>query len=341
MGARLIRCGVFPRLKDSTIGICLNYASFPLFAFFRIIPLLFKKYDKVFVYEPSPIFQCIPALIFGAVKRIEKIIYVLDIWPDSVYSVVDIRNKFFRRLLYKYCCHVYKKFDRVLVTSRGFIPLLEKQGVQKDRMEYFPQWASGVFTGNAAGNHRRESFGNTFNIVFAGNIGVPQGLNVVIRAALLCRDITKLRWILVGDGDAADHLKEKITAGRLEDIVIMPGRKPLEEMPGYYDAAGALLVTLKNIPLFQSIVPAKVQSYMASGKPLVAALDGEAAELIRDSGCGLVGPAEDAAALAANVRKLMSMNKKELDDMGLRGKEYADTYFNKHKLLDRLESILC
>ena len=133
-GARLYRCAVFPRLKDSKIGISLNYASFAFFASLKLIGLLFKKYDKIFVYEPSPLFQAIPGLIAAKLKKCEKIIYVLDIWPESVYSVVDMKSKFARKLLKKYCENTYQKFDKLLVTSKGFIPQLEQAGVASEKI---------------------------------------------------------------------------------------------------------------------------------------------------------------------------------------------------------------
>lgn len=338
-GARLYRCTVFPRLRNSKLGICLNYATFPFFATFKLIRLTFKKYDKVFVYEPSPIFQCIPALIIAWFKRCERIIYVLDIWPDSVYSVVNIKNKFFRKLLKKYSASTYRKFDKLLVTSKGFIPQLNEHGVVNKKIIYLPQWAAPNNTA-IINNELREQFRDTFNLVFTGNVGIPQNLGILVDAAVMLKDYKDIRWIIVGDGDYLPAFKKLVSTNNLEDIFVFMGRKPYNDIPMYYNIAHGLLATLKDIELFSKIIPAKIQAYMTSGKPILCSINGEGASIVEEAECGLISPAGNAKALADNILKLYNIPQEKRAIIGQNGIEYSRKHFDSDVLLSRLASIL-
>ena len=338
-GARLFRCAVFPRLKNSKVGISLNYASFAFFATLKLIRLMFRKYDKVFVYEPSPLFQAIPGLIAAKIKRCEKIIYVLDIWPESVYSVVDIKNKAFRRMLKRYSERTYRKFDRVLVTSRGFVPQFEAAGIGRDKIVYIPQW-SAPMANTAADDELANRFKDTFNVVFTGNVGIPQNLSILVHAAQRLIEYKDIRFIIVGDGDYLDDFRKLVADMQLSDVFVFEGRKPLNKMAGYYAIADGLFASLKNIELFTKIIPAKIQAYMQSGKPVLCSITGEGAQVVEEAGCGLASAAGDAQALAQNILKLYNMSDDERAKMGVKGVQYSKVHFEREKLLEQIAQIL-
>ena len=338
-GARLFRCAVFPRLKNSKIGISLNYASFAIFATFKLIRLAFRKYDKVFVYEPSPLFQAIPGLIAAKLKRCDKIIYVLDIWPESVYSVVDIKNKAFRRMLKKYSDRTYRKFDRVLVTSRGFVPQFEAAGIESSKITYIPQWSIPMAQ-SGADEEIMGRFIDTFNVVFTGNVGIPQNLGILAEAAQKLADYKDIRYIIVGDGDYLSDFRKLVLDMRLEDVFVFEGRKPQDKMAGYYEIAGCLFASLKKIELFTKIIPAKIQAYMQSGKPVLCSITGEGAQVVDEAGCGLTSDAGDAQALAENILKLYNMSEDARERMGEKGIDYSKEHFEREKLLDQIAQIL-
>lgn len=338
-GARLYRCTVFPRLRNSKLGICLNYATFPLFATLKLIQLAFKKYDKVLVYEPSPIFQCIPALIIAWFKKCEKLIYVLDIWPDSVYSVVDIQNKLLKKILKWYSAKTYRKFDKLLVTSKGFKPQLVDQKVDENKIIYFPQWTPK--NKNVSENTElRKKYCDTFNIVFTGNVGIPQNLGILIETADILKVHKNIKWIVVGDGDYLPTFKKLVEEKSLEDVFVFEGRKPYRDIPLYYNIADALVATLKDMELFSKIIPAKIQAYMTSGKPILCSINGEGASIVEEAGCGLVSRAGDPKALADNITKLLDMPAASRTAMGEKGKKYSNEHFNRENLLEKLEIIL-
>ena len=338
-GARLFRCAVFPRLKNSKIGISLNYASFAIFATFKLLRLVFRKYDKVFVYEPSPLFQAIPGLIAAKLKRCEKIIYVLDIWPESVYSVVDIKNKAFRRMLKKYSERTYRKFDRVLVTSRGFVPQFEAAGIEREKITYIPQWSAPMAQGGED-EALSARFKDTFNVVFTGNVGIPQNLGILAEAAQKLADHKDIRYIIVGDGDYLDDFRKLVSDMGLGDVFVFEGRKPQDKMKGYYAIADGLFASLKNIELFTKIIPAKIQAYMQSEKPIVCSITGEGAQVVNEAGCGYASDAGDAEALAENILKLYNMSDEERTQMGAKGVQYSKEHFEREKLLDQIAEIL-
>lgn len=338
-GARLYRCSVFPRLRNSTVGICLNYISFPFFATLKLLLLIFKKYDMVFVYEPSPIFQCIPALIISRFKRCEKIIYVLDVWPDSVYSVIDFKNKWFRKVLKSYSSYVYRKFDKLLITSKGIRSELTNMMVDDEKIVYLPQFSSAVQT-KIENNPLKKRFADRFNIVFTGNVGIPQNLSLLIDTAKMLKGEIDIGFIIVGDGDFLPTFRKLVMENNLSEIFTFEGRKPFEEIPLYYDIADVLIASLKDLDLFSKIIPAKIQAYMTSGKPILCAINGEGARIVNEANCGLTSKAANAVELYGNIHKLFSMTQKERDVMGQNGIDYSRKHFDRKILMDRLINVL-
>jgi glycosyltransferase involved in cell wall biosynthesis len=176
-----------------------------------------------------------------------------------------------------------------------------------------------------------------FKIMFGGNIGAAQSFETTLAAANKLREYQDIHWIVLGDGRMRSRVEERIRRSGLEDKVHLLGSRPVEAMPRYFALADTLLVTMRNDPIFSLTVPSKVQSYLACGKPIVAALDGEGARVMRESGAGLVAPTEDADALAERVLQLYRMYPKEREEMGRRGRKYFEENFEREKLLDRLE----
>ena len=174
------------------------------------------------------------------------------------------------------------------------------------------------------------------DLMFAGNIGKAQSIDTVIRAASLTKDIENLRWHIVGDGSELENCKRLATELETENV-IFHGRKPLEEMPKYYAMADAMLVTLYKNDIISKTLPGKVQTYMAAGKPIIGAIDGEAALVINESRCGLCGEAENAEKLAENVREFMTKDVQEFKKNAI---EYSRANFDKEAFFSKLESVM-
>jgi glycosyltransferase involved in cell wall biosynthesis len=189
-------------------------------------------------------------------------------------------------------------------------------------------------------NETENRFAETFNIVFTGNVGIPQNLGVLVEAAKHIKDYEDIRFIIVGDGDYLADFKNEISKNALQDMFVFEGRKPFNQMNDYYSVADCLFASLKSIPLFEKIIPAKIQAYMQAGKPILCAINGESAQIIKDAECGLCSKAADANELAVNIEKLYKMPKEIRAKMGEKGIIYSEVNFNREKLLDKLAKIL-
>ena len=183
----------------------------------------------------------------------------------------------------------------------------------------------------------RKEMPKGFCVMFAGNIGAAQSFETILEAATLLRDRHDIHWLVVGDGHRRTWVEGEIVARGLKENVHLLGSRPAESMPRYFALADVLLVTLKRDPIFGLTIPSKVQSYLACAKPILAALDGEGARVVRESGAGIVCPAEDAKALADSVLRLYHMSPEERDGMGRNGRVYFEANFEREHLLDQLE----
>ncbi len=178
--------------------------------------------------------------------------------------------------------------------------------------------------------------------MFAGNIGVAQDFGSILAAAEKLKQNTKIQWLILGDGRERDWVSEEIKKRNLRDVFHLLGQFPIEEMPNYFACADALLVTLKQDPIFESTIPGKIQSYLACGKPILAMLDGEGAKVINESGAGYACASEDIDGLVKTTNRMVALSVAERNEMGKAGRIYYDTHFNRNQLFSQLEAqMLC
>ena len=173
--------------------------------------------------------------------------------------------------------------------------------------------------------------------MFAGNIGAAQDFETILAAAALLRNETAIQWLVLGDGRLRKWVEDEIATRGLQETFHLLGRHPPEAMPRFFAQADAMLVTLRKAPIFALTLPAKVQSYLACAKPVIAALDGEGARVVTEAGAGIAVPAGDPAALANAVRELARLDANERQAMGARGRAYFEQHFEREMLLSRLE----
>lgn len=342
-GAQVLRVPLRPRGKGS-LRLVLNYWSF-VFWGCLLGPWLLRgrRFDAIFCFETSPITSALPAVLLRRVKRAPLLLWVLDLWPDTLSAVGMVRSERVLGWVGRLVAFIYKRCDLILGQSRGFFPAIEKWSRAPAKSRYFPQWAEDTFermdeTVDCAPEVSAQRGG--FNVMFAGNIGDAQDFPAILDAAEQLRGRDDIRWLIVGDGRAAPQLRADIERRGLGDSVRLLGRHPIERMPAFFRGADALLVSLKADPVFAMTIPGKVQAYLATGIPLLAMLDGEGARVIEEAGAGLVGPAGDGAALAAHVLRMAGLGAQERQAMGARAREYVQTHFNRARLIDQLEQWL-
>ncbi|MDP1532607.1 MAG: glycosyltransferase family 4 protein [Rubrivivax sp.] len=343
-GASVIRVPLLPRGKGR-LQLVLNYLSFVISGLL-LAPwkLRGQQFDAIFVFQTSPITSVLPALLLRHLKRAPLLLWVLDLWPDTLAAVGVLTSPRALGWVGQLVKFIYRRCDRVLVTSRGFVANVRSHGAAPGGIRYFPNWTERVFEGLAqrlpdtTPAPELAAFADGFNIMFAGNIGDAQDFPAVLDTAELLRDeLPALRWLIVGDGRAAEMLRSEVARRQLDDCFVLLGRHPAERMPSFFRGASAMLVSLRRDPVFSLTIPGKVQSYLSAGLPLLGMLDGEGARLIEQAGAGLAVPAGDATALAGAVRRIMAMPAADRAAMGLRGSEYAAREFGRARLMTALE----
>ena len=339
-GAEVLRVPLRPRGTGSP-RLVLNYLSFVAWGVL-LGPWLLRgrRFDAIFMFETSPITSALPALLLRRTKQAPLLMWVLDLWPDTLSAVGVVRSPRALRAVGALVAFIYKRCDLILAQSRAFYPAIERWSGDATRIRYFPAWAEATFDRDLRDVEPAPElapFAATFNVMFAGNIGVAQDFPAILDAAEFLRRRADIHWLIVGDGRAAEFVRSEITRRGLEDRVHLLGRHPLERMPSFFRGASALLVSLKAEPIFAMTIPGKVQSYLAAGLPLLGMLDGEGARVIDEAAAGLTCAAGDGRALAEAVLALHHLSPQERSAMGERGRAYGRSEFDRAALITRLE----
>jgi colanic acid biosynthesis glycosyl transferase WcaI len=337
-GAEVIRVPLMPR-GNGGLRLMLNYLTFAVSAtVVGLWKLRGRQFDAIFAYQLSPVTVGIPAALMRTVKRAPLAFWVLDLWPETLQAVGVVRSPAILQAVGKLVSFIYKRCDLILAQSRSFIPQIRKYAGKDSRVEYFPSWAESIFDlQNTVPAEEVPSKPGSFNVMFAGNIGDAQDFPAILAAAESLKSHAHIRWLIVGDGRMARWVADEIRRRHLQDCVLMLGRHPVERMPSFFKHANALLVSLKDEPIFSMTIPGKLQSYLAAGIAVVAMLNGEGAELVRSSRAGLTCAAGDHAGLAAAVLTLAEMTDDERDTMGRNGLDVSVREFDRDTLIDRLE----
>ena len=336
---KIIRVLVYPRKNGSKINLFLNYLSFIIFSIIPAIILSFKKFDLVFVNQLSPITVAIPGIIVKKIKRTQLIMWVTDLWPESVKDAGNLKSDFIPNLILPIVKYIYKNCDKILVTSRGFIESISEKITTKEII-YLPQWGEKIFTDKTIDNFVYEKIEQIedFKILFAGNIGITQDFECLIKAINEIKG-EKIHLVVLGDGRTKKEMVKKIKKMNLESKISFFGSFPLETMPYFFSQADALLISLKKSIVFSKTIPGKTQPYMSSGKPILSNADGEVSNIINEAKCGLTANSGDYKKLADNIVQLSKLSEHDLQKMGNNGKKYYEANFNREYILNRLDSI--
>lgn len=322
-GVSVHRCPIIPR-KTGAAYRFLNYLSYPRAANRYIKDLTASggaEFDVVFVNQLSPVMMAEPAIKYKKLNGTPVLLYCLDLWPESLVAGGIRRGSFVYRLFRSISKHIYRSADRILIASRMFEEYLRNEFGTGDVL-YLPQYAEDIFEPMPYSEP-----GDKLDLVFAGNIGKAQSLDTVIEAADKLPDVT---FHIVGDGAELGRLRA--AAG---DNVRFYGRQPLEEMPVYYAKADAMIVTLQADPVLSITLPGKIQTYMAAGKPIIGAADGETKTVIEKAGCGFCGPAGNSDELVRNIGRFAECGDKR--ELGRRSRKYYEEYFSRSQFMDILE----
>jgi glycosyltransferase involved in cell wall biosynthesis len=340
-GAGVQRVPIITRGPHRGVRLVANYLSFVVSASIAGLASIHRRPDVIFVYEPSPITVCLPAIALRRRWRTPLALWVQDLWPENLSATGAVRSTRALQAAGRLCRWIYRHCDLVLAQSPGFVDPIRTLCPDVRAIEVLPNWADGIYqpVDVPADAPERAELPSGFTIVYAGNIGSAQGLGIVLDAADELRG-EDIHWAFIGDGNDRQRLEGETARRGLGDAIRFLGWRPNEAMPRYLSLADALLISLRRGGGFAPTIPAKVQSALAMGRPILAALEGEGARVILESGAGPVVDPENATALAAGARALRDASAAARGVMGQRGRDYALRHFDRDTLVGRLDGWL-
>lgn len=335
---KIIRIPLVPR-GNSSIMLAFNYMSFVISGFFWNLFTRIKA-DFVFIFEVSPMTQALPGVWYAKKRRIPCFIYVQDLWPENFETLSGIKNKHIITLVGRMVDYIYSRCTKIFTTSRSFVASIMDRGVAKEKIEYWPQYAEDFYKPMERTSVNEIPKDDAFNITFAGNIGASQGLDILPKAAALLKEYDmkiNIRFNIIGDGRYKETLIELVHLKGVSDMFNFIPEQPATAIPKFMAASDAAFLCLTDTPLFSMTIPAKLQSYMACGIPIIASAQGETNRIIEDANAGVYSSAGDARKLAESVIELQSNSNEQLIQLGLNAWSYYDRNFNKQELLDGMD----
>ncbi len=320
-GVEVTRLPLYPNHDQSAIKRVLNYASFAASALFYGL-FIAKRADVMYAYHP-PLTVGIAASLIRGVRCIPLVYDIQDMWPDTLRATGMLNNQLALSLVGRVCDWLYRRVDQVVVLSPGFKRLLMKRDVPESKIEVIYNWADEFALSTPTGTLNPSFPGrDRFKIVFAGNMGKAQALDAVLQAAeILQVRGSRVCFVLLGGGVEVPRLKERTNALALDNVVFLPA-VPMAEVGTVLSAADALLVHLRKDPLFEITIPSKTQAYMAVGRPLLMAVNGDSADLVTQSNSGMTAESENPVALADAAQSLANMPLDQLQAMGSRARQF-------------------
>lgn len=336
---KIFRAFQLPRgRKKSNIFITLNYLSFSFFSSIWAIFLCFAKtYDYIIIHQTSPITQALPALIINKLKKTPIFIWVLDLWPEAFISGSGIQRKYIFNLLNWFTKKVYNNSKKILISSKEFRESIIKKGNFDKKIFYFPNWSIDFKKTVTETSVIIPDIPDGFIIMFAGNIGISQDVESILKLAMQLKSFEDIKFVIVGDGSCKKWMELKVQEHNIKNQVKFTGHLPLELMPSIYSKANAMLLTLSGkYPDLCLYVPAKLQSYMSAGVPVLGMINGASNKLISEAKCGYAVSSGNYKKLASIIISKILNDKESFEALGYKDRNYYKKNFTKECLINNL-----
>ncbi|MEG2595091.1 MAG: glycosyltransferase family 4 protein [Ruthenibacterium sp.] len=337
----IFRAGEIRRKGNTSLSIFLNYISFPVCACFNLWRLHGRHYDAVFCYETSPVLMMLPAIVYAKPHRVPLTTYVLDLWPENLYSVLPIQNKFLRRIASAVSHWHYRRSEQLIAMSPALAEKI-KSIAPNAKIAMIPQYCEDFYAQKCQKVSPLTPLKGAFTVLFAGNFSPAQDLNLLIACAKRLKEAARndIHFVLVGDGMSRAALVADIRKNDLSSYFTLKDSCPASQIPAYHAAADALFAALAKSEDLGLTVPAKIAGYLAAEKPLLAAISGEASHIINDAHCGFASESGDADALFANLVALADLPAAARAQMGANGFAYYEAHYRRSILLSELEHFI-
>ena len=339
-GVNVYRVFQTPRGKGGW-RLPVNYFTFVIFGCLRVMFQFAwrKKYDCIIGHEPSPIFQAYPALLLRKLRKTPFYYWIMDLWPDAMKSGGGVKNEKVLNYVDKLVMGIYNRTDKILITSERFREPIAAKGDFADKIIYFPNWSDDIL--QMDDSYEIPQLPEGFKIMIAGNLGKSQNLEAVTEVMLGLKDVPNVKWVFVGGGSRREWLEQFIKDNGLEDRAVCLGQYPFKAMPAFYKQADGMLVTLRaGFPHLEAVVPARLQSYMSAGRPVLAMIGCGGADIIEESQCGYAVPAGDSKALIDVIKEKVLTDRDAFEKLGQNGRDYYQEHFRMDKCIDNLEKII-
>lgn len=336
-GVRVTRAALYPSHDQSAVRRILNYVSFALSS--AMLAFTLRRPDVVYVYCP-PMTAAAGAVALRMLRRVPYVIDIQDLWPDTLASTNMVRDGMLLRLVGAWSRFAMRHASRLVVLSPGFKQRLEDRRIGRP-IHVIPNWAPPEIVEQVAALPPLDAEPTaSFDILFAGNMGRAQALDSVLdAAALLKTEAPQVRFTFVGGGVEAERLRLEAQRRELANIVFLPPR-PARDMGPLFAQANALLVHLRDDPLFSITIPSKTQAYLAAGRPILMGVRGDAATMVREARAGIVLEPENAGALAGAIRELIALPPAARAMMGKSGARYYRDNLSFDHGVDQLDAVL-
>lgn len=333
-GVRIERVKTYPR-GSGPVGLLKNCVSYVLSAN-RWVKKCKEKFDAVYVFEVSPVTVGLPAVKYGKKFGTPVFFNLQDLWPENVHEVLGIRFAPLTYVINRIVDHIYAGSHKILCASNGFVDNLRARGVPEEKLVFWPQFCVDP---DLSGAEKPDIYtSDTFNVVFTGNIGDAQGLDLLVEAVRELKG-KGIRWYLVGDGRARSGLEKLVQEYGVQDDVVFVGRVSESEANRYAHFADCAYLSFQNNALFNMTLPAKMQTYLACGVPVLAAASGESARVIREAQCGAAVPPVKEELVKA-VCEMAEKSADERKHMSVNARNYYETHFTMDKLVSHLEEMM-
>ena len=339
-GVRVLRVLLYPDHGSSRLKRIVNYFSFA-FSAALLGSLLGGPADVMWVYHP-PLTVGIPAWWISLIRRVPFVYEIQDMWPETLAATGMMPSPRVARAVAAFAQLVYRRAAAITVLSPGFKRNLIGKGVPAEKIHVIPNWADEEVYHPVPRDEslaREFDLAGKFNIIYGGNLGAAQALDNVLDAAHLLRDLPQVQFVLIGDGMDETRLRRAAQTRGLSNVRLV-GRQPSARMPDWFAWADALLIHLKRDPLFEITIPGKTMAYLACGRPILCAVAGDAAEIVRGAEAGLTCPPEDPGALAQAVRDLAAMPHTQREAMGQSGRRAFLANYTRAALVERYAALL-
>lgn len=334
-GVEIVRIPLIPR-GNSSVGITLNYFSFIVSGFFWKCFTKIKA-DYTFIFEVSPMTQALVGVWYANRRKIPCFLYVQDLWPENVEIAAGIHNKWILGPIGKMVDFIYKRCNKIFVASPSFAESVKARGTDENKVVYWSQYAEEFYKPCMDKSPLIPTDG-IINITFTGNIGTAQGLEILPEAAEILKGKNiSLRFNIIGDGRNKENLINQIKAKQVEEYFNLIGWQPAENIPSILAASDAAFLSFADNPLYSMTIPAKLQSYMACGIPIIGSVSGESEKIIRESECGLTCKIGSASALSDVIIEFIQLSQSKKREMAENANAYTQKHFNKKTLIDYID----